>query len=79
MEGIRSRLQRALDEQLAVYECYVVSPAVLMEYVEGTKQTLLTAIADVFDRKLEQLALKGGSLSHTAGRIGKSGQKVDRA
>lgn len=59
--GVHSRLQRALDERLAVYERYVVSPNVLMEYVEGTKRTLLTVVADVFDRKLEELSHKGGS------------------
>lgn len=61
MEGFYSRLQRALDERLAVYERYVVSPHVLMDYVEGTKRTLLTVVADVFDRKLEELSHKGGS------------------
>lgn len=51
----RQRLRRALDRDLMVYEQYVASKEVLIEYLESTKQSLLRAVNDAFEDKIESL------------------------
>lgn len=62
IRGTRRHLRKALDRDLALYERYVPSDAVLVEYVQLTKEVLLHVIEEVFSDKIESIKRrpKGG-------------------
>lgn len=55
VELTRRRLRRSLARDLQVYEQYVASGDVLVEYLQATKEALLGVVADAFDDKIASL------------------------
>lgn len=61
IRDIRRHLRKALDRDLAIYERYVPSNKVLIEYVELTRNVLLHVIEDVFNEKIESIKARPNS------------------
>lgn len=55
IEATRRRLRGALDQDLALYEQFVPSKELFVEYLESTKQALMQAVKDAFDEKIGTL------------------------